>query len=198
MKRIGLTGGIGSGKTTVSKVFAALGVPVFYADEAGREVLDDDPEVRKAVVKLLGRSAYFEDGRANRKEIGSVVFRHPELLEALSAIVHPAVGRAWDTFKRRNEAAAYVVKEVAILFESGSDKDMDAVIAVSAPEDLRINRVMARDGSTREEVLDRIKRQLSEEERIQRSHHIIVNDGTQPLLEQVLELDAELRQLNPA
>ena len=193
MKCIGLTGGIGSGKTTVSKVFAALGVPVFYADDAGRAVLDDDPEVRKAVVKLLGRSAYGEDGRANRKEIASMVFRHPESLDALSAIVHPAVGRAWERFKSRNAQADYVMKEAAILFESGSHKDMDAVVAVSAPEELRIQRVMARDGSTAEEVQDRMKRQLSEAERTERSDYIVLNDGSQPILQQVLDLDARLR-----
>ena len=198
MKCIGLTGGIGSGKTTVSKVFAALGVPIFYADEAGRTVLDDDKEVRKAVTKLLGRSAYGEDGRANRKEIASMVFRHPESLEALSAIVHPAVGRAWERFKSRNADADYVVKEVAILFESGSDKDMDAVIAVTAPEALRIERVMARDGSTAEEVQDRMNRQLSEAERVERSNHIILNDGSQPILPQVLDLDAQLRNSSNA
>lgn len=194
MKKIGLTGGIGSGKTTVSKVFAALGVPIFYADEAGRAVLNDDKEVRRAVIKLLGITAY-KDGRADRKEMANMVFRHPESLDALTAIVHPAVARSWQQFLARHASADYVMKEAAILFESGSHEDMTKVVAVAAPEELRMQRVQARDGSTREEVLDRMRNQLSEAERNERADYLIFNDESQPILEQVAELDRLLRKL---
>lgn len=191
MKRIGLTGGIGSGKTTVSKIFATVGVPVFYADEAGRNVLNEDKEVVRAVIKLLGRSVY-TDGRANRKEIANMVFRHPESLDALNAIVHPAVGRAWEQFCEVHQAAAYVLKEAAILFESGSYKGLDAVIAVTAPESVRIKRVMARDAVSADDVRLRMRKQLPEEERNQRADFLVYNAGEKPLLPQVLNLHQTL------
>lgn len=193
MKIIGLTGGIGSGKSVVAKVFQTLGVPVFSADEAGRRVLDDDPAVKQAVINLLGDKAYAKN-LPDRAFIASVVFSDPDKLQQLNAIIHPAVGRAFaNWFPRQDQNSPYCLREAAILFESGAHKDCHKVICVSAPETIRLERVMQRDGVTGDEVRARMARQMPQQEKESLSDFLISNDGLQAVIPQVMEIHRELQ-----
>lgn len=193
MLKIGITGGIGSGKTTICQLFALLGVPVYYADEASRQLLISDPEIKKKVVTLFGEDILEENGWISRKKVAMQVFGNEENLKKLNAIIHPAVGRHFEEWLKQHISFPYIIKEAAILFESGAYKQLDKVIAITAPEELRIARVMKRDGSKREEVLRRMAAQLSEQERVERSQFIIVNDDKQLVIPQVLKLNESFR-----
>ena len=152
IKIIGLTDGIGSGKSAIANIFESLHVPIFYADQAGREVLDFDPMVKNEVMKLLGDEAYLS-GKANRQHIAEKVFSNDALLQSLNAIIHPAVKRAFlDWQANLPSNTAYCIREAAILFESGSHLDCDKVICVVAEDELRIKRVLDRDHANRAEV----------------------------------------------
>ena len=189
MLKIGITGNIGSGKTTVSKLFELIGIPVFYADEAAKTVMTGDAEVIAGVKKAFCEEAYLTDGALNRKYIAGIVFNDEQQLAKLNALVHPAVFRAFE-----NWAAAmpndvpYVIKEAAILFESSSYKNCDKTIMVIAPLKMRIDRVTKRDKITREEVLKREARQFTEEKKIELADYVIKNDESELVIPQVLEL----------
>ena len=191
MKRIGLTGGIGSGKTTVAEVFETLGVPVFLADEEARRIQNKDEAVKNKIQKVLG-DVYDINGTLIRKRVAELVFGNPSLLEQLNQIVHPVVKDAFEKFVASHADAPYVIREAAILFESGSYKDLDAVIAVVAPEEIRINRVMNRDSSTKEQVQQRIQAQWSDEEKVRRSQFVIINDGKEMILPAIVNIHEEL------
>jgi dephospho-CoA kinase len=197
MIRIGLTGGIGSGKTTVARVLELLGIPVYYADERGRRLSDDDPEVVLKIKALFGEEAYIA-GRLNRPLIASRVFSDATLLERLNAIVHPAVRRDYRRWAESHNDVPYTILESAILFESGFDSDVNQTVAVTAPESLRIERVMRRDSSSPEAVRARIAAQTSEAERTRRADHLLHADDRQLLIPQILQLDQQLRQLSTA
>jgi dephospho-CoA kinase len=190
MIRVGLTGGIGSGKTTVARVFQTLGVPVFEADAEGRRVLGEEPEVIQAVAERFGR-AILRGGTVDRKALAGVVFNEPEALQALNAIVHPAVRQG---FQRWAEAqpTPYVIMVSAIMVESGSSRLMDRIVVVTAPEQLRIQRVMARDGVDEGAVRARVANQISETERLAVADHVIHNDDKQLVIPQVLAIHAAL------
>ncbi|MCE2772705.1 MAG: dephospho-CoA kinase [Bacteroidetes bacterium] len=191
MKRIGLTGGIGSGKTTVAEVFKTLGIPVFLADEEARRIQNEVETVKNKIQQVLG-DVYDINGTLNRKRVAELVFGNPSLLEQLNQIVHPAVKDAFEKFVASHTDAPYVIREAAILFESGSYKDLDAVIAVVAPEEIRINRVMNRDSSTKEQVQQRIQAQWSDEEKVRRSQFVIINDGKEMILPAIVNIHEEL------
>jgi dephospho-CoA kinase len=193
MKRIGLTGGIGSGKSTIAEVFKTLGVPVFIADEEARRIQNEDAVVKQKIQELLG-NVYESDGTLNRKRVAELVFGNPSLLEQLNQIVHPAVKKAFEDFVSRNKTAPYVIREAAILFESGTYRDLDAVITVVAPEEIRVQRVMQRDGIGAEEVRKRILAQWSDEEKVRRSQYVIVNDGRQMVIPVIVDIHRELVQ----
>ncbi len=188
MLKIGSTGNIGSGKTTVSKIFEVLGVPVFYADEAAKNVMVNDQELIDGIRSAFGNEAYFSDGSLNRKYIAAIVFDNEEQLAKLNALVHPATFRAFDAWVAGIKNAPYVLKEAALLFESDSYKMCDRTIMVQAPLEVRINRVIKRDGLSREEIEKREARQFPEEKKMALADHIIRNDDTQLLIPQVLEL----------
>ncbi|GAA4920716.1 dephospho-CoA kinase [Mucilaginibacter defluvii] len=188
MLKIGLTGNIGSGKTTVAKVFEVLGIPVFYADAAAKSVMVSDAELIKGVKQAFGSEAYFADGALNRKHIADIVFNNADELARLNALVHPAVFRAFDEWVLQQTKAAYVIKEAAILFESGSYKMCHQTILVSAPLEHRLQRVMQRDGISRVEAATRDARQMSEEQKSKLANHIINNDGSRLVIPQVLAL----------
>lgn len=188
MLKIGITGNIGSGKTTVSKIFEILGVPVFYADDAAKNVMAEDPILIDALKKEFGSESYFDDGSLNRKHIASIVFNNEAELVKLNSIVHPAVFRAFDNWVAGIKNAPYVMKEAALLFESSSYQMCDKTIMVTAPLELRINRVTQRDGLTRAEVESRNARQFSEEKKVQLADFVIRNDDTELVIPQVLEL----------
>ena len=188
MLKIGITGNIGGGKTTVSKIFEILQVPVFYADDAAKKVMVEDQVLIDELKTAFGTEAYFNDGELNRKHIADIVFNNEIQLNKLNAIVHPAVFRAFDAWIATIKNAPYVIKEAALLFESSSYKMCDYSIMVTAPLELRIQRVMARNGLTREEIESRNARQFSEEKKTQLADYVIRNDDTELVIPQVLKL----------
>lgn len=191
MKTIGLTGGIGSGKSSVALVFSSLGIPIFYADASGKKVLESDTEVVKAVTELIGEEAFDENGKANRAHIASIVFNDQTKLEALNTIIHPAVGRDFQLWKTQQKAA-YCLREAAILFESGSHKDCHAVICVSAAKAVRVKRVMDRDGVNSAEVEARMAKQMPQTEKEKLSDFVIQNNGDESLIFQVIKIHTTL------
>ncbi|PAW93685.1 dephospho-CoA kinase [Mucilaginibacter sp. MD40] len=188
MFKVGITGNIGSGKTTVCKVFEVLGIPVFYADDAAKKVMTDDQLLISGIKEAFGNEAYFADGSLNRKYIGNIVFNDEDKLKRLNELVHPAVFRAFDAWVEKQEHAPYVLKEAAILFESGSYKKCDRSLLVTAPLETRMERVIQRDGVTEQEVQKRESRQYPQEKKEQLADDIIVNDDTQLVIPQVLQL----------
>jgi|SRR3954463_10606584 dephospho-CoA kinase len=195
MLKIGITGGIGSGKTTVCKVFELLGIPVYYADDTSRNLLENDLEIKKKIIAAFGEQVIDSTGRIGRKKVASIVFGNEEKLNQLNAIIHPAVGDHFEKWLLMHLASPYILKEAAILFESGAYKQVDKVITITAPETLRITRVMKRDGTSTEDIELRIKAQLSEEERVKRSQFVIVNDEQQLVIPQVMKLHKEIVDL---
>lgn len=185
--KIGITGGIGSGKSYVAKVFKALGVPFYDADSAAKEIMVSSAQVREALVARFGPEVYFADGQLNRPFLSALVFKDADKLAQLNAIVHPAVIQHGLDWADRQEGP-YSLKEAALLFESGSYKTLDYTILVTAPEDLRVQRVMSRDKISAEQVLDRMAKQLPDTDKMQLADFVINNDESDPLLPQVLAL----------
>jgi dephospho-CoA kinase len=194
MLKIGLTGGIGSGKTTVANIFEVLGIPVYYADDAAKKLMDEDENVKTAITSNFSEEAYRE-GRLNRKYISDIVFKNSNKLALLNSIVHPAtIKDAGDWMQ--NQKAPYVIKEAALLFESGSNKKLDYIVGVKAPLDLRILRAVERDNVSREEILSRMNKQMNEEKKLSLCDFIIINDEQQLVIPQVLELHEKLLKLS--
>jgi len=187
MFKLGLTGGIGSGKTLVCQVFEKLGVPVYYADRAARALMDTDEELKGGIRKMFGEEAYGKEG-LDRPYLAGIVFGNQDKLDGLNGLVHPYVRKDFIRWTELQHESPYVVEEAAILFESGAYGEMDQTVLVYAPEELRVSRVMERDGLRREQVLSRMAHQLSEEEKMKMADHVLINDGTRMLLPQVLEL----------
>ena len=193
MLRVGLTGGIGSGKTTVARIFEILQVPVFDADKAARNLMNENPSVRADVIKIFGEKSYSQNA-LNRKFISGIVFNDPEKLAALNGIVHPAtLQNAQEWFN--SQSGIYAIKEAALLFEAGAEKDVDYVIGVSSPLPLRIQRIQHRDGLSTTEIEARINRQMNEEEKLKRCDFVLYNDEKQLLLPQVIALHEQLKNL---
>ena len=187
MLKIGLTGGIGSGKSLVSRIFSVLGVPVFHSDEVSKYLINQNQKIIDAVSEVFGTQIY-RQGMLDRKKLSEIVFDNKALLERLNSILHPAVTAEFKKWLSNCTGSTYIIKEAAILFESGTHQDLDIVITVTAPEDMRISRVMERDGISAEEVTHRMRNQLDEKERISRSDEIIQNDGQELVIPQVIEL----------
>ena len=186
MLRIGITGGIGSGKSTVCDIFAHLGVPVYAADREAQRLMREDPALIASIKKAFGTDSY-NGTEPNRPFLANAVFGNPEKLALLNSLVHPAVFRDFERWCVLQHAP-YVIKEAAIMFESGSYKQVHEVVAVTAPLELRIQRVMERDGSSRENILKRMQAQMPQEEVVKRAHAVINNDGTHSLIDQVMAL----------
>jgi dephospho-CoA kinase len=193
--KVGLTGGIGSGKSIVARIFEVLGVPVYYADEAAKLLYKSDPMLKKEIISFFGEEAYV-DGELNRKYISSIVFSSPEKLELLNSLVHPATIKDAEKWLSA-QTAPYAVKEAALIFESGSHRDLDHVIGVFAPESLRIQRVMSRDQVTEEEVRRRMNNQIEDRIKMRLCDFVIHNDEKQLLIPQVLDIHAKLLSLSP-
>jgi dephospho-CoA kinase len=183
MKIIGLTGGIGSGKTTVSQMFSKFGVPVYIADDEAKKLTNTSKIIKRKLVALLGEEAY-TGSNINRKFVADCIFNNAELLKAVNAIIHPAVAKHFSKWVKKQDAS-YVIKEAAILFENGSYKNYDLVILVTAPLDIRIARVMARDKITKSKVEERIKNQWSDEHKKKLADIIIENIDLQTTQKQV-------------
>jgi len=185
MKIIGLTGGIGSGKSTVAEVFAFLGIPTYSSDDRAKEMYNK-PEIKQRVCELFGEAAYQVE-QLDRAYIASQVFSDSTKLQQLNQIIHPAVQVDFEQWKLQ-QTAPYILKEAAILFESGSYQQCDYVILVTAPIDVRINRVIERDQTTREAVEARMAKQWSDERKIPLADYVIQNDGEQSIIRQVLDI----------
>lgn len=186
MLKIGLTGGIGSGKSTVAKVFELLQVPVYYADEASKRLYHTDKALMADLKKHFGEEVYTNE-QLNRSRLAEMVFNDPQKLELLNSLVHPPTLRDAEEWMLK-QTAPYIIKEAALLFESGSVAGLDYVIGVKAPQHIRIKRVMDRDGVTREQVLSRMDRQLDEEIKMRLCDFVIDNGEQQLVIPQVLEL----------
>ena len=186
MLRIGLTGGIGSGKSTVAKIFEVLGIPIYYADAAARRLMNEDDTLKKNIIAHFGPDSY-KDGSLNRAYISSRVFNNKENLEVLNAITHPATIRDANDWMLKQQSP-YVIKEAALIFESGSAEFLDHVIGVCAPLSLRLQRIMHRDGVSREDVLQRMSRQIDEKIKMKLCDSIVINDEQHLLIPQVLAL----------
>lgn len=193
MLRVGLTGGIGSGKSTVARIFDILQIPVYDADSAARQLMNDDPHVRDAVIKTFGEKSY-TNNVLDKKFISGIVFNDPARLTLLNAIVHPAtLAHAKEWFN--SQSGVYAIKEAALLFEAGAEKDLDYVIGVSSPLSMRIKRIQERDGLSEAEIELRINKQMNEEEKMKRCDFVLFNDEKQLLLPQVLKLHKKLQNV---
>jgi len=195
MLKIGITGNIGSGKSTVARVFELLGVKVFYADAEAKKVMMADELLIEEIKTAFGAEAYAINGELNRKYIAGIVFENEEDLKKLNALVHPAVFRAFDEWAKAFTNEPYVIKEAAVLFESGSYQFCDKTLLVSAPLEMRLKRVMERDHISRAEVEAREARQFIEERKKELADYILHNDDTQLVIPQILELHRQFLQL---
>jgi len=185
-KVIGLTGGIGSGKTTIANYFNEMGVPVYIADDGARNVMQSE-EIINEIKDTFGE-ALFENNILNRARLAEIVFKDAAQLAQLNAIVHPAVKKDFESWLLQNKKYQYVVYEAAILFESGRYKDCDVIITVTAPKETRIERVLKRDNTTREQVLSRMKMQWNDEKRISKSNFVINNSNLKIAKEEVVKI----------
>jgi dephospho-CoA kinase len=186
MLRIGLTGGIGSGKTTVARIFEALGIPVYYADDVAKRLMAEDENLKKKIKNSFGKESY-SDNKLNRKYLAEQVFNDPEKLSLLNSLVHPATIKDAEKWME-TQNAPYLIKEAALIFESGAQKYLDFVIGVQSPLALRMQRTMQRDKASADEVKARIDRQMDEEMKLRLCNYVIVNDEQQLLIPQVLTL----------
>ncbi|HXC03762.1 MAG TPA: dephospho-CoA kinase [Bacteroidia bacterium] len=192
--QVGITGGIGSGKSVVCDIFRLLGVAIFNSDLEGRRILEDDTEVKNKVKAIFGPGAYRADGLPDRKYIASQAFTDASKLKALNGVIHPAVASRFQYWCAEHASDAYVLKEAAVLVESGAYKEMDKVILVSAPQALKLSRAAKRDNLSEEEIQKRSRNQLSEAELLHHAQYVIVNDEQQLLIPQVLKLHEQLKK----
>lgn len=193
MLKIGITGGIGSGKSTVAKLFEVLGIPVYYADNAAKQLMNENETLKQQVQKEFGSEAY-TNGKVNRKYIADIVFANPEKLELLNSLVHPATLQDAEEWMNKQDAP-YTIKEAALIFESGAQEQLDYVIGVYAPTPLRIQRTMQRDNISSEEVMARMNKQIDETIKMRLCDFVITNDEQQMVIPQVIELHQKLLTL---
>lgn len=189
--KVGITGGIGVGKSYVAKIFKTMGIPVYDADTEAKKLMKSHPDIKENLIREFGENTYTKEGELDNKYLAKLVFDNTEKLNKLNAIVHPVViqhGRDWG----ERQKTEYSLKEAALLFESGSYKELDYTILVTAPIDVRIARVMGRDGVDREAVLQRIAKQMPEDEKATLADFTVANDGVSALLPQIMEIHKKL------
>lgn len=194
MLKVGLTGGIGSGKTIVAKIFEVLGTPVYYADTEAKKLMSSDPTLIKEIKSVFGEEAYL-DGKLNRTMIAEMAFNNKEMLHKLNSIVHPYTiehGKKW----MEAQTAPYAIKEAALIFESGIQGEFDKIIGVFAPNALRVQRTMKRDNLTYEQVIERLQHQIDDDIKIKLCDEVIFNDEQKMLVPQVLALHEKFIQLS--
>jgi len=195
MITVGLTGGIGSGKTLISDVFSRLGIPVFNADYQAKKIMNSDQDVISHIKAEFGDDIYNTDG-INRKKLATIIFKNKSALKKINSIVHPKVREYFINWSKEKANCHYVIEEAAILFESNAHKELDITINVHADELVRINRVVERDQVSTESVKSRMNNQLSDEERISLSDYTIYNDGNKMVLPQILEIHQKILKRN--
>jgi dephospho-CoA kinase len=198
MIKVGITGNIGSGKSTIAKLFALLGAPVYDADTRAKAIMVEDIELKNELVKVFGQEAYFADGQLNRTYLSQQVFNNPAQLKILNSIVHPAVFRDFNFWLNQYKATQipYILKEAALLIESGSYKDLDCLILVQADEEIRLQRSIARDAASAEAILARMKNQMPQENKVPFAQFFIQNNYNDLLIPQVLKIHDELSLLS--
>ena len=187
MLRLGVTGGIGVGKSTVCQIFSCLGVPIYDADQRAKALYSENLKLQKELIQKYG-TAIYKNGAIHTELLGKVIFTDKQELQWLNALVHPLIFEDYEHWCQQNEDAIYTIKEAAIMFESGSDKNVDAVIGVFSPEALRMERIMARDGSVEEEIRSRMSKQMPQEDLLGRCQFYIHNDSENSLISQVIGL----------
>jgi dephospho-CoA kinase len=186
--KVGITGGIGSGKTLISKVFEILGIPLYNADERAKWLVANNTTIKDLLIKNFGEQS-FKDGKLNRSFISSIVFEDQQKLELLNSIIHPEVEKDFDNWVEQHRQYPYVLKEAALLFESGSYKKLDKIISVYSPVDLRIKRLLIRDTHRTKDDIEKImQKQMDEEEKKTRADYVIYNDEKSMVIPQVLKL----------
>lgn len=190
MLKIGITGGIGSGKTTICSIFKLLNIPVYNADLMAKKLMTSDENLIESIKILLGNESYTQNGELNRPYIANIIFKNIRKLKKLNFLVHPAVKIDFEKWATEQESK-YVIKEAALLFEAGSYKDLDYNILVFAPLEVRISRVINRDNTDRESIISRINNQMPEEEKNKLADYFINNDGNHSLIKQILQLHSE-------
>ncbi len=190
MIKVGLTGGIGSGKTTVAHIFEVLGIPVYYADIEAKKLMNENAAIKQQIIYHFGEKSYV-DGLLNKRYISSIIFNDPEKLAIINGITHPitiANAELW----MKQQKSVYAIKEAALIFEAGAEKNLDIVIGVRSPVGLRIKRVMERENITEQEVMEKMEKQMNEDEKMSRCNYIIENDEVQMLIPQVLEIHKKI------
>jgi dephospho-CoA kinase len=195
MIKVGVTGGIGSGKSLICEVFSHLGIPVYTADDAAKMLMDHDPEIIKELSGVFGDDIYIE-GKLDRKKLADLIFKDSKLLAEVNRIVHPKVQQDFIVWCASFTGIPFVLQESAIIFESNAGKLFDYIILVTAPEETRMQRVLSRPGMTGEKILRIMKNQLPEEEKIVRSHFVIKNDETHLVLPFILSIYAKIKKDN--
>ena len=196
MLKVGLTGGIGAGKSVVARIFEVLGIPVYQADIAAKKGMENDPLLMQAIKDIFSEQAYI-DGKLNRKFIADIVFNDKEKLKALNAVVHPYTiqdGLNWMNAQK----TPYAIKEAALIFESGSQGEFDHIIGVFAPVSIRVNRTIKRDHTSREAILERIENQIEDRIKMKLCDDVIINDEQHPIIPQVLAIHEKLLKLSGA
>jgi dephospho-CoA kinase len=190
---VGITGGIGSGKSTVCRLFEILGAPVFSADTVAKTMLNSDQKLKKGIQSLFGDEIYLPDGNLDRKRLASIIFAHPGSLQQVNELVHPVVRKEFYRWMEKYKQSDYVIHEAAILFESGFYRLMDFTILVSATEEQRISRVMKRDGISEETVRERMRNQWSDDKKAEMADLILKNDNRKFLIPEILNMDYKLK-----
>ena len=191
--KVGITGGIGSGKSTICRIFKILGVPVFEADLVAKQLLLTNIEIRNELIRLFGEGVYLEDGAVNRKKLAEIIFNDDVQLAKMNALVHPAVRNEFHEWVKQQNSS-YVIHEAAILFESGFYKLMDFTILVSAPEEERIWRIVKRDDISEKQVKERLAKQWTDAEKRKLADYEIKNDNENPVLPEIIQIDKRLRE----
>lgn len=196
MVKAGITGGIGSGKSTVCRIFSLMGIPVFNADDAAKTLMETHSGLKAALTTLAGKDTYLPDGHLNRRYLAEAAFTNPLLLEEINALVHPYVHRAYSDWMKEGKDTPYTILEAAILLESGLATELDQLIVVDAPEALRIERVKERDKRTETEIRSIISRQWSSEKRNKHATYLIENDDRHLVIPQILKIDNTLQNIS--
>jgi len=189
---VGLTGGIGVGKSFCAQIFEWLAVPIYNSDIEAKKIMVEDLEVKNAIIELCGKKSYQQNGTLNRGHIASVIFTDSRKLAQINAIVHPAVASHFRKWSSEQTEVSYVMQESALIFETGSYKSFDKVVVVHAPLEVRIQRTMSRDNSTEEQVKERISKQYGQKEKVKLADYVIHNDGEQILIPQILEVHSSI------
>ncbi len=191
MIKVGITGGIGSGKSIISMAFSKLGIPVYNADISAGILMNNDPNIINGLITKFGRSIYSKS-ELNRKKLAEIIFTDKEALKYVNGLVHPIVGKDSEKWYLSNQHNPYVIKEAALFFESGSYKELDLIITVTAPLKLRYKRIIERDGITLDQVKKRMENQLSDEEKLKKSDFVIINDDKRSVIDQILFIHQQI------